>query len=150
MATVLWIDNDRVYLWPRVARLEAEGHQVVRAYTLSDASARLESELDRWDLVIIDVMMNVREEEEKEFPPSETDSGHRAGLVFYERWRDRLEQADIGVAVLTIRQDEGIMRDFIRAGLPEDRFRRKLDVADTRLFSEWVCGIIGRDNHVAC
>jgi len=82
---ILWIDNDRIFLSPHVHRLVVEGYAVEQAFTLSEGLEKLKER--RYDLVILDVMVPVREQEEDLFPPGETDLGRKSGLAFYRRFR---------------------------------------------------------------
>lgn len=137
MAKILWMDNDRAYLWPHVVRLEAEGYTVVRTYSVSEAE-RLLKKNGSWDLVIIDPMMNISEEEEKAYPPSETDGGLKAGEVFYRRMKSCIEEIGAKVVVFTMRDDQEIIDDFTELGISMDKIKYKMDASDTALFIAWI------------
>ena len=142
MANILWIDNDRIFLTPFVERLKKAGYKPVRAYTVSDAE-RLLKENDKWDLVIIDPMMNISEEEEKDYPPSRTDGGLKVGVIFYERNRQRIQEIGAKAVVLTMRYDDEIIREFEGLGIPVEMIKYKMDVSDTADFLEWVKKMLG-------
>ena len=143
MAKILWMDNDRVFLWPHVVRLEDAGHNVTRAYSVSEAEDFLRKEKD-WDLVIIDPMMNVSEEEEEDYPPSETDNGLKAGLVFYRRMRDLIKEMGAHPLVFTMRDDADIYECFQALELDGKNIMYKMDVSDTADFLGWVDSFIER------
>ena len=137
MAKILWMDNDRTFLWPHEARLKGEGHQVIRAYSVSEAETLLRDK-DDWNLVIIDVMMNISKEEEKDYPPSRTDSGHNAGFVFYERNKSRIKKIGATAIVLTMRGDSQVVTGFKALEMSDEEIRYKIDVSDTADFIEWI------------
>ncbi len=138
MAKILWMDNDRTQLIFHEKRLRVEGHEVVRAYTLTETEQLLSGSKD-WDLVLIDIMMNVRDEEENDYPPSKADGGHKAGMHFYERNRSRIEEIKAKVAVLTVRGESDIPKWFEGRGVPKENFRVKSRLlGDVAIFDEWI------------
>ncbi len=142
MAKILWMDNDRTYLWPHVTRLKASGYEVVRVYCVSEAEKLLNDE-DDWDLVIIDPMMNVGEKEEMDYPPSDTDSGLKAGVIFYKRTKSRIEEIGAKAVVFTLRDDQEIIQNFVKLKLPEQNIKYKMDASDTAEFLAWIEGFMG-------
>lgn len=136
MAKVLWIDNDPVSLGPYERRLRAAGYEVIRVHHLGKAERLLEE--DDWDILIIDPMMNVTEDEEKDYLPSETDDGLKAGLIFFKRKRSRIGEMRAMPLVFTMRGDREIVDDFVSLGVKEDAVKNKLDVSDSADFVEWV------------
>jgi hypothetical protein len=136
------MDNDKIGLGPHVDRLTIAGYQVVRAYTVSEAE-RLLRDNESWDLVIIDPMMDVKEEEEANYPPSSTDNGLKAGLVFFERNRERIAAVGAQAIVFTMRGDQEIISNFVASGVRRKAIRNKMDAADGRDFLLWIEDVIG-------
>jgi CheY-like chemotaxis protein len=135
---ILWVDNDRVFLEPHLLRLQVEGYEVVQAFTLTQGMTELET--GRFDMLILDVMMPVKEHEEMRFPPDQTDCGRKSGLVFYRQCKrtgvlNNRGQREVPVLVFTIREDGEIKAEFLRAGLPPDHFMTKSEGADAGLFA---------------
>jgi DNA-binding NarL/FixJ family response regulator len=107
------------------------------AMTVTDAERLLQAAT--YDLVIIDVMIPVTAAEENSaYAPSRTDSTHKTGLVFYQKHAELLQQAGTRVAVLTVRIDDAIRREFMAAGLPAGAFRTKLELRHAPRFVEFV------------
>ena len=137
---ILWLDNDRVFIRPHLRRLLALGYRVMQVMTASDAVKELEE--SEFDLLIIDVMLPVREEDESLVPPGETDSGRQTGLVFYRNWYQNYRGRKPPILIFTIREDDQIFSDFVDAGLAENKFMTKAAGADGSDFAEKVRRII--------
>lgn len=129
---VLWLDNDVAFIAPYLKELEEEGYKVTSVRTVGEADFRLRN--GTYDLLILDVMVPTKgAEEEKDYPPSKTDFGHKTGLVFYLQRKKELEAARTKVFVFTVRLDESVKDEFIAADLPLTNFATKFalrDVAD--------------------
>lgn len=144
MAKILWMDNDKVFLWPHVARLEDAKHYVKRAYSVSEAEKLLKEEKG-WDLVIIDPMMNVSEEEEKDYLPSETDGGLKAGVVFFIKNKQVMKDMGVRAVVFTMREDQEIIEDFMKCGMLKEAIKNKMDASDTADFLDWIEETVGEE-----
>lgn len=130
---VLWLDNDIAYIKPYKDTLIEAGFDVtvVRAVGEADFRARNNS----YDLVILDVMVPTKgSEEEKLYPPEETDFGHKTGFVFYRRVKELLDAAQSKVIVMTVRLDESVKDEFIKVGLPHEHFATKFALRDAAVF----------------
>ena len=127
---ILWMDNDAVmYFGQFMEVLADEGYEVEVATTLSRADYLIKSR--RYDLLILDVMIpTMSAEEEERYRPEQTESGYKAGLVFYRSNRDLLHANSTHVLVLTVRLDSAIRDEFITAGLPPDCFATKYEMKD--------------------
>lgn len=130
---ILWLDDDPPHVESHIEALRRAGHEVELAKTVTEAKGRLEHQ--RYDLLILDVMIPTDESEEGEFPPSETEWGRDTGLAFYRRLKDRLGQQGTKVLVTTIRRDQEILQAFKKEGLPEDCFAPKLSYRTPRSFA---------------
>jgi CheY-like chemotaxis protein len=127
MAKLLWFDNDLDYLEPYVRELREAGHEVKTVGTLAEADEELSGRV--FDLLILDVMIPTRTAaEELLYPPAETERGNATGLVYFNRWRDRLKAAGTKVLVLTVRLDSRILAAFNKSGIPKSAVARKLDL----------------------
>jgi len=140
MHRVLWIDDDRLFLEAHVLSLELEGYKVDRAYTLSEAAGLLH--VNTYSLVILDIMISVRAEEEPEYPPSQTEHGKKAGLVFFKRHIGLLQARGAKVLVFTIRSEDGLRDELTRAGLGENNFMTKAEGEDTAVFLKKVQSVL--------
>ena len=139
---ILWLDNDPDYLEPYVETLTDEGFQVTVASTITEAEKALRE--SRFDLMLLDVMIpTVSAEEEKAYLPQVTDLGNKTGLLFYRNYKELFRKAKTHVLVMTVRLDKPIMDEFIKAGLPSDRFATKYDLRDVGVFLEKVQFILG-------
>lgn len=126
---VLWLDNDVAYIAPYRGVLEDIDYQVTSVRTVGEADFRLRN--GSYDLLILDVMVPTKgAAEEKDYPPDQTDFGHKTGLVFYLRKRKELEAAGTRVFVFTVRLDESVKNEFLAAGLPLTNFATKFALRD--------------------
>jgi CheY-like chemotaxis protein len=126
---ILWFDNDPAYLIPFVQALADEGHQVKVVENLTDAERTLAQE--RFDLMIVDVMIPTKnEQEETRYRPEDTDLGYKTGLLFYKKLKKNLEAAHTAILVMTVRLDKAIMDEFISAGLPPDSYATKYEMSE--------------------
>lgn len=140
-ARLLWIDEEPVADAVQEA-FASEGIEIEVATSLADGQRRLVG--GQFSLVVLDVMMPLGEEDEREgYAGDETDDGVRAGLAFFVRHRALLESRSIPTMVLTQRVDGRIHQMFIDAGLPAENFTTKLKyrMAD-RLIAK-VKGLLG-------
>ncbi len=134
---ILWIDNDPAYIDPYVKGLESIGHKVMVATTVIGAESALKA--DVYDLVILDVMIPTKSDAEEElYRPRETDFGHRTGLVFYRRNKERLARNKTQTLILTVRLDKTILDEFLEEGLPRECFATKLNLRDIQAFLDRV------------
>jgi len=134
---VLWFDNDLDYLEPYVTELREAGHTVTTVGTLADADRELSA--NQFDLLILDVMIPTRSaDEERLYPPTETDRGTSTGLLYYNKWKAHLHTAGTKIFILTVRLDKNIRAAFIDAGVPKWAVARKLDL---RTVDDFTCKI---------
>jgi len=133
---ILWIDNDTVWLSTFRKSLIQEGYEVNQVLSLTRGFEELER--DKYDLLILDVMMPVRTEEEGDYPSSKTNGGHKSGLVFYVKHKETLAAKGIAVFVFTIREDQQIRDDFFALGLPERCYMTKAEAGEIDVFLERV------------
>ena len=137
---VLWLDNDVSFVIPYKEQLEAEGYHVTVVRTVSEASRKVHTYT--YDLIILDVMVPTKgEAEEREYPPTETESGHKTGLVFYRRIRSKLP-AHTKVFVLTVMLDESVKAEFLAAQLPAGNFATKFSLRTVKDFRQRVNSIM--------
>ena len=138
--TILWLDNDPAYINPFVLALRDDkmgpGCDVKVITTVTEAEHLIEANReDPYNLLILDVMIPTKnEEEEKNYPPSETADGRHTGLVFYKNMGKTLAGLGTRVLAMTVRLDSEISRDFVEAGLPEKCFATKLELRDITAF----------------
>lgn len=129
----LWLDNDRAYIKPYEDALIGAGYDLTVFRTVGEADSSVRN--NSYDLVILDVMVPTKgAEEEKLYPPEETDFGHKTGLVFYRRVKELLDDAQSKVLVMTVRLDESVKDEFIKAGLPNQNFATKFALRDAAVF----------------
>jgi len=141
---ILWLDNDLPYIRPNVNALKAKGYDVSQVASLSQAEALLEQSEPSFDLVIIDVMVPTQDGNElKNYPDLETDYGHKSGLVFYNRMRQKLGLQLPPVLVTTVRLDQDIRDEFVQSGLKPEDFLTKYNVRDPGDFLKKVRCILG-------
>lgn len=146
MANILWMDNDRTFLMPFVLRLEAANHNVVRVESVFEAEYLLTHPNESlgtsssWDLVLIDIMMNVRRRDVKDqrYSREATEKGHRTGVVFFEYNKDIIHQQKAKVAALSMRNDQKVRDELVALGFPSGNIMHKMKVSDTRDFEAWV------------
>ena len=139
---ILWIDNDDVSLKPYVLRLEAEGYSVKQVVTLAEGLKEVEN--NDYDLLIVDIMMPVSREEDAVLHDKDTDRGRKAGLIFYQEYKDLLKKKRITVLVFTIRENTEIRGEFLAAGLPAKNYMTKVEGADGAVFAARVKDILER------
>ena len=131
--TVLWVDNDSGRLKPWVTTLQQAGYNVDIVVRPLEAEERIRH--GRYVLVILDIMMDTRTvEEEREYPPEQTDRGRKLGLLLFKKMNSVLTQRNLPVLVLTNRLDREIMDMFLQAGLPADAYETKLGLRDVKTF----------------
>jgi CheY-like chemotaxis protein len=127
---VLWVDNDPGQIHGFVVALRRAGFEVI--VTPSVAAAEKYVAAERFALVILDVMIPVNDAEEADgYSGDVTDDGHKTGLAFYVRNKQRLER-DGALMVFTVRVDKPIRDDFLAAGLPPQNFVTKLELRDAK------------------
>lgn len=120
---LVWADNDKVFLGPHLLRLQFEGYEVERTFTITKAEQKLRS--DKFSLIILDCMMPVTPSEEDAYSAKETNFGKKTGLVFYHRWKEWLASRNVTVLIFTIREDSAIQSKFMNEGLPSRNFMTK-------------------------
>ena len=138
---ILWLDNDEFFLKAHLLAMQLAGYEVKQVSTLTEGEKEINERKIR--LLILDVMMPVTASEETNYPPSETDKGHKAGLVFYRKHKETLEEKGREVLVFTIREDPEIREEFIESGLSPDNVMIKSKYADTSLFIRKIKTILG-------
>jgi CheY-like chemotaxis protein len=136
---ILWLDNDVYDIKPYVDALRDEGYQVTVVSTVGDADMLIGRE--RYDLLILDVMVPTKnEEEEAHYLPEETEQGLKTGLILYRRLKRKLEGAK--VLVLTVRLDKAIEEEFFAAGLPRECFETKYTLREAGVFLDKVKSLL--------
>lgn len=131
--SVLWLDNDPAYLTPYVAALIERGYDTQVVTKVLEAEKLVQE--NRYDLLILDVMIPTKDtSEEVAYPPEATDYGLRTGLIFYRRMRERLRAAKIPVLVMTVRLDSSILEEFKKSGLSQDFFYTKMTLREVPVF----------------
>ena len=144
MSKILWFDNDSGSLVPYVNGLRQTGHEVTAVTTIAAAEEAIGGQ--NFDLLILDVMIPTKtEDEEKEYPPSETDFGHKTGLILYRKQREHLKGVGTRVLVMTVRLDSGIVAEFIASGLPKGNFATKVTLRDAHDFMAKINEVLGRE-----
>ena len=124
---ILWLDNDEADIAPWLKALKREGYDVTNVTMLSRAWSLLAEE--SFDLLVLDVMIPTRnEEEEALFPPLETASGRMSGLCFYQKLLPDPVRKHLPVLVFTNRLGAEIPEAFKDAGLPEGCFGTKFEL----------------------
>jgi CheY-like chemotaxis protein len=143
---VLWLDNDEAYVEPY--REELERHDILAKVVtnVTEAENLLNSEIN-YDLMIIDVMIPTKTEaEETDYPPEETNSGLKTGLIFFRRMQPRLKAQGTAVIVMTVRLDKGIREEFRALGLDESFYFTKMTLRETPVFVEKIKSILEQKN----
>jgi CheY-like chemotaxis protein len=132
-ARILWVDNDLAYIHSYIKALENHGAFVNAVTTAFEAESALERE--RYDLVILDVMIPTKsEKEEQVYRSEETDLGLKTGLVFYRRNKEKMAKAQTQILVLTVRLDRSIMDEFRNEGLPPECYSTKMQLREIPIF----------------
>lgn len=120
---ILWLDND--VAWTKVYRpnLEDSGYEVIVVSNVTDAISRIKDRAFSIDLFILDVMIPTQgEQEEKVFKPELTDKGKQTGVLFYELYKQHLQDRAIPVLIMTARIDESIPEHFKKLGFNNQNF----------------------------
>lgn len=139
---ILWLEDEGAHQRPHTRKLRSDGFKLEVARTVTEASKALHRE--RFDLLILDVMVPTRtKREEEEFPPEKTDLGLKMGLYFYEKLKPRLDETDTKVLVFTVRLDSEVRKAFHRLGLPEDHFATKVELRRVDDFADKVRELLG-------
>lgn len=141
---VLWLDDNKRTTSIFIEVLEAEGYDVDWVRKVSEAVSLLGSS-QHYDLVILDVMIPTwTAEEEKLFPPRDTNRGLKTGLYFYRYMRDMPQRRDVPVFVFTMRLEQEILEAFVEAGLPKENYDTMYALRDPDEFIEKIDDILGR------
>ena len=141
---ILWLDNDPAYLETYEEALRESGFEVTLTTTVTAAERLLAKE--KYDLLILDVMIPTKSEAEENFyPPETTDSGLKTGLLFYRRMKARLDEQRTPVLVMTVRLDSGILDEFVDAGLERENFCTKMSLRERPTFISKVSEILGNN-----
>jgi CheY-like chemotaxis protein len=139
---VLWLDNDEAYIQEYRAALEKEGMYAKAVTTVTEAEEAIRND-SKYDLLILDVMIPTKsEDEELDYPPEETNSGLKTGLVFYRRMKEQLKALGTKVIVMTVRLDKGIREEFKEAGLEEHYYFTKMTLRESPFFVEKIRGLL--------
>lgn len=140
---VLWLDNDYQYLLPYKNTLAGKDYEVELVTTVREAEELLSLDKHKYDLIILDVMIPAQDKEEEiQYPSSETDRGHQTGLVFFRRMKDKFGDALPPVLVMTVRLDQDIQDEFLKAGLSQEHFSTKFQLRDAGRFLNKVESIL--------
>lgn len=126
---ILWLENDVGYHKVYADYFRMKGHEVRLTGRVSEAESLLGS--GAYDLLILDVMIPTWDEnEERDYPPDQTDRGYLTGLVFYRKMQKNPDLRKVPVLVYTIRRDTQLFEAFKQEGLPEDCFATKFEYRD--------------------
>lgn len=136
MKKILWMDNDQAFLTAHKWCLVNAHYSLVHTKSLKQAEKLVSDE--NWDLVLVDIMMNVKADDEHDYPPSRAENGHSAGIVFIERIKQQVEEMNGIIAVLTMRADNEAFNRCSALGITKDRYRYKMEVSDPDDFLEWI------------
>lgn len=140
--SILWLENEKNYEMPYIRRLEARGFDLEVVETVTEAQQALERE--RFDLLILDVMVPTRSQEEEEvFLPGDTDLGAKTGLYFFQMMKSKLDESGTKVLVYTVRIDRETMSAFRDSGLPSDCYETKLSLRNVGDFEAKICELLG-------
>jgi CheY-like chemotaxis protein len=136
---ILWLDNDPGQIRGITKALEAGGDDVTLCRTVSSAEQLIDSE--RFDLVVLDVMIPTTDSELADYPYDATGDTLNTGLVFYRRVRDRLAANGTPVVVITVRIDDEIGQSFKEAGLLPNFFITRYEVRNTKHLLARIAGV---------
>ena len=124
---ILWLDDDTYFAKDLGKKLIEAGYFVTHAEELVKAERFLKD--NKYDLLILDVMIPYKTKEaEKLYPPEETATGREAGLYFYRRMKDKLAENGTKVLVFTILVSHEIRKKFLDAGLKAENFSTKFQL----------------------
>lgn len=139
---VLWFDDNLAFIAPYVRVLQRKGYDVEVVADLTGAEELVTTKA--FDLLILDVMIPTwNEEEEKRYPPAETERGYLTGVLFFRFMKDALNRNGTNVLVVTSRLDEDVLEAFRDEGLPEHCFARRIDLRDVEVFLDKVSEVLG-------
>ena len=139
---ILWLENDPIQLEPYIEFIEEEGYEVTIVKSPTQAEDAIKA--GRYDLVILDVMVpTLNAEEEMLYPPALTEHGHKTGLLFYRRMKGELNRSGTSVFVMTVRLDQNIRDEFIKAGLSREHFATKFVMRDVSTFLTKIKSLTG-------
>ena len=101
MKKILFLDDEPEFVRPQVTALEESGYEVILVSDVNEAMTALLN--DRFDLILLDVIMPPRESEfeggEDEFALIET------GVKLHEEIREKLRIVDTPIIFITIVRD---------------------------------------------
>lgn len=106
MRNVLFIDDEKRWIWPYIEELKAADFEVRHESNVDSAMRYLDSFRGQISLLILDMMMSPGEH----FSLEETSDGMRTGISLYDFIRRRMP--DVPVIILTNVSDEGVRRRF--------------------------------------
>jgi len=116
---IVLVDDEKREMDSYVRELRLSGYEVSFQRDVDTALRFVEENLDRVDLLILDIMMPAG----FCFKDVDTNSGLRTGVFFYERIREKA--SDLPVVILTNVSDEGVAERF--SGENKCWFLRKED-----------------------
>jgi CheY-like chemotaxis protein len=144
--SILWIDNDLPYIRPYRQALEKKGYFVEAVSSLGDAERLAEEK--SFDLIIIDVMVPTQNEEEAaNYPYVSSDYGHKTGLLFYRRMKEKLGKHLPVIVALTVRLDQDIRDEFVQSGLNKENFFTKYSVREVPQFLNKIESILSKSKN---
>lgn len=144
---ILWIEDDNL---PAVREaITDEGYTLTVAESLHQAEELVTK--NRYDLVVLDVMMAISPEDTAiGYTYEEVEGGSTAGLAFYRRNRQRLEKTGAEVVVLTILGDNAKLKDrFLAAGLDKDAFWNKVTDSNISLLLQHIEDVFRRSGRLS-
>jgi CheY-like chemotaxis protein len=112
MKNILFIDDDYNRLSSHIEMLKIQGYDVKGINSAKEALEELRMKKDKYDVIILDLMMPV-----DEFGVEETKNGRETGLVLLGKLREISK--DIPVIVLTVLRDPSVMEKARKLGVNE-------------------------------
>jgi len=112
MKNILFIDDDYKRLSSHFEMLRIQGYTVNAVTSAKEALEEFRENKDKYDLIILDIMMP-----KDEFTREETSFGRTTGLVLLKKFREISEE--IPIIVLTVLRDPTIMEKAQKLGVNE-------------------------------
>jgi len=140
---ILWLDNDPVLIDDHVNALREQGYEVTVKTTAMNAETHIRDH--HYDLLILDVMIPTKnEEEEKVYEPEKTNYGYKTGLLFYRRMKDELAKAGTQVLVMRIKLDKEILDEFVAEGIKPEHITTKFALRNVDVFCDKIKAILSK------
>ncbi len=116
---LLWFNDDSTQLSPYRGFLKDNHCEIREVFNVTEAEDALFQTKQRYDLLVLDVMIPVGERERVNYPSEQDRNGLRTGLYFLKRWRQYASEHNLRVSVLVLTHlnDEEIRNDFAEEGI---------------------------------